>query len=104
MSTLTRQQPAQVVPRELEGRVALITGGAGAFGSAISKDLASAGANIAVHDLRADAAEQTADEIRSFGVDSIACVGDISNPEDVERAFAVVLGPALNKGGVGFTV
>ena len=45
---------------ELTGRVAVITGGGGAIGSAIATALAGAGARIVVADLDLAAAERTA--------------------------------------------
>ena len=76
--------------QELAGRAALITGGAGAIGTAIARSLAAAGANIAIQDLRADAADQAVQAVRGYGVDSVACVGDVSSPEDIDSMFAAV--------------
>jgi 3-hydroxybutyrate dehydrogenase len=46
--------------RDLEGRVALVTGGAGAIGSAIARALAADGARPVIADLDPDAAERIA--------------------------------------------
>src|SRR5947209_4151153 len=49
--------------RELEGKVALITGAAGAIGSAIARALAADGARPVIADLDLAAAEKTAASI-----------------------------------------
>lgn len=49
--------------RRVEGKVAIITGGAGGLGSAAARRLASEGAKVLVADIAVDAAEQVANEI-----------------------------------------
>jgi NAD(P)-dependent dehydrogenase (short-subunit alcohol dehydrogenase family) len=49
---------------KLENRVALVTGGGGAIGAAIARRLDAEGATVAVADIRADAAEGVAAELR----------------------------------------
>ncbi len=73
---------------ELAGRVALVTGGAGGLGSAICRALASRGASIAVHDLRADAAHSAAEAIQRSGGTALAVVGDVTDESSVAEAFA----------------
>jgi NAD(P)-dependent dehydrogenase (short-subunit alcohol dehydrogenase family) len=57
----------------LDGKVALVTGGAGGFGRAYSRALAGAGAHVAVADLEQDAAATVAAELgppaRGYAVD-----------------------------------
>lgn len=56
----------------LEGRVALVTGGAGGMGSAIARDLAGLGAVVAVADINREGAEAVASSLpggRAFEVD-----------------------------------
>ena len=69
----------------LEGRTAIVTGGARGIGKAIAETLAARGANIAVVDLRMELAEETAGEIAAkLGVKAIALEADVSNQESVK--------------------
>jgi NAD(P)-dependent dehydrogenase (short-subunit alcohol dehydrogenase family) len=61
---------------DLEGRVALVTGGGGAIGGASARALAGAAADVVVVDLRADAAEAVAGQVRGIGRRALALVGD----------------------------
>jgi NAD(P)-dependent dehydrogenase (short-subunit alcohol dehydrogenase family) len=74
---------------DLSGRVALVTGGGRGIGRAISLFLAEAGADIAVnYRSDADAAEETAAEIRALGRTYAAAVEDFD--QDAAMAEAVV--------------
>ena len=69
----------------LDGRVAIITGGARGIGKAIAETLAQRGANIVVVDLRKELAEETANEISAkTGREAIALEADVSNQESVK--------------------
>lgn len=72
-------------------RVALVTGGAGGIGGAISRQLAREGHQVVVADLSRDGAERVADEIGGTAV-----TFDVTDPESVVRGIAEVeqaLGP-----------
>ena len=79
----------------LNGRVALITGGAGHVGSAIADALAELGAAIAIVDVNVDAANKTADQLRAqHGHPTLALGVDLADegavralPEQVARAL-----------------
>jgi len=68
-----------------EGRVAILTGGAGGLGRYFARALANAGADVAIADL-ADASEAVAD-IEAAGRRGYSEVCDLSNPDQVS-AFA----------------
>jgi 3-oxoacyl-[acyl-carrier protein] reductase len=71
----------------LDGRTALVTGGARGIGRAVALALASLGADVAVTDLdRMDEAESVANEIRAAGRRAVAIKADASNFADAERA------------------
>jgi 3-oxoacyl-[acyl-carrier protein] reductase len=68
--------------RELEGRVALVTGGSRGIGAAVSRELGDAGAEVVVNYVSsADAAGAVCQEIRDAGGRARAVAGDISTPE-----------------------
>ena len=51
-----------MVHENLNGRVAVITGGGGVLCSGFAKDLAAQGVKVAILDLREEAAQKVADE------------------------------------------
>jgi NAD(P)-dependent dehydrogenase (short-subunit alcohol dehydrogenase family) len=80
----------------LQNQVAAITGGSGVLGSAMAKGLAQAGARVAILDIRAEACEQLAAEIRAEGGAAIGVVADLLNKEDINAAadrITAELGP-----------
>lgn len=82
-----------VVPFDLNGRVALVTGAGRGIGRAAAVMLASCGAAVAVNDLSEDAASATAAAIREAGSPATAIAADVSSPGEVarlaERVYAV---------------
>jgi 3-oxoacyl-[acyl-carrier protein] reductase len=88
--------------RELEGQVALVTGGGRGIGRLIARELADAGMRVAVAARSPDQVEKTAREI-----DGLAVTADVSKREDVEAMIATVqreLGPIdllVNNAGIG---
>jgi 3-oxoacyl-[acyl-carrier protein] reductase len=87
---------------ELQGQVALVTGGGRGIGRLIARELTDAGMRVAVAARSAGQVEQTAQEI-----DGLAVTADVSKQEDVEVMTATVereLGPIdllVNNAGVG---
>lgn len=81
---------------DLRGRVALVTGGGGVIGGASVRALARAGADVAIVDLRPDAAEAVANDVRSLGRRAAVRVGDASDHELAGRFVGEIeaeLGP-----------
>ena len=68
--------------RPLEGRVTLVTGGSRGIGAAISRDLAAAGARVAVnYAANREAADAVVAEIVAAGGTAVAIGGDVADPE-----------------------
>ena len=76
---------------KLDGRVALVTGGAGLLGKEFCRTLAEAGASVAVLDLNAASSTETADSLTQNGYQSLALSADITKPDSVNEAVEKVL-------------
>jgi 2-hydroxycyclohexanecarboxyl-CoA dehydrogenase len=72
----------------LKGKVAVVTGGGSGIGKACSIALADADAGVAVWDLNAAAAEETAEQIRAMGGKALACAGDASDEGAIAASLA----------------
>lgn len=74
---------------ELDGKVALVTGGAQNIGRAICLDLARGGARVLVNTRRSlDDARETVNQIKSAGGEAMLLPGDVSDPETVKKMVA----------------
>src|SRR5947207_8011616 len=73
--------------RQLEGKIALITGGSRGIGAAIAKRLAADGANVAItYSKGADAAASVVKDIERAGGKAIAIQADATDAKAVEAA------------------
>lgn len=82
--------------RELEDKVAFLTGGGRGVGVGIAMALARAGARVGLFGRTRETLEETAAKIAEIGGRSLVCVGDVGVRADVDRAVAEVqseLGP-----------
>jgi acetoacetyl-CoA reductase/3-oxoacyl-[acyl-carrier protein] reductase len=67
--------------KRLEGRSAIVTGGANGIGRGCALRLAAEGANVAVIDLDGEAVGSVEAEIRKLGVSAFAIAGDCCNAQ-----------------------
>ncbi|MFE6821054.1 SDR family NAD(P)-dependent oxidoreductase [Streptomyces sp. NPDC057690] len=72
----------------LQGKAAVVTGGARGIGRGIATVLAAKGAAVAVWDLNTEGAEKTAAEIRAAGGTALAVGGDAADAAAVARSAA----------------
>ncbi|ABR36018.1 SDR family oxidoreductase [Clostridium beijerinckii] len=75
--------------RNLEGKVAIITGASRGIGSAIARQLSALGAKVVVnYSNNAVKAEEVVEEITKSGEQAVAIKADVSNIKDVEKLFS----------------
>lgn len=84
--------------KEMTGKVAFVTGGAGGIGRAIAEKLASEGAHVVIADINAEGSEKTAKEI---GKGAIAAPVDVTSEDAMREAFRKAV---LEFGGVDIVV
>lgn len=90
-----------------ENKVAIVTGGGSGIGRAIAILLAQRGAKVVATDIRLDAAQAVADEIKAAGGQAAAFQQDTSVAEQCEAAVAFAvetfggLHYAVNNAGIG---
>ncbi len=94
------QKPA---PRALEGKVALVTGGASGIGKAIALRYAAEGAHLVIADLNGEGAEAVAEEIRNARGfrRAIGLKMNVTSEAEVQAAFEKTI---LEYGGVDLVV
>ena len=86
----------------LDGKVALVTGGAARIGAEICRTLANAGATVAIHCNRSlSAAEDLAEEIEASGGRCFVVRGDLSKDEDRAALIGAVVS---HSGGLNILV
>ena len=85
-------------PRELGGRIAFVTGGAGGIGSAVARSLATEGACVVACDLDEEGAREVAESLPQPG---IAARADVTDEGEVVGAYCRAI---LEYGGVDVVV
>jgi len=68
---------------EIEGAVAVITGGGSGIGRALALELARGGADIVIADLNEDSARETAEQVRALGRRAVAAQCDVSQEQSI---------------------
>lgn len=73
---------------DLNGKVVIVTGGGGAIGSAMCKQLAANGAKVVVTGRTIKTLQATVDEIKAAGGEAVAVTADVSNAESAANMVA----------------
>jgi 2-deoxy-D-gluconate 3-dehydrogenase len=76
---------------KLEGRVAVVTGGAGLLGREFSRTLAEAGAAVVVADIQAGAVEAVAADLTAQGYPTLGVRLDVTDPASVQAMVEATL-------------
>ena len=79
------------IKADLNGRIAVVTGGAGVLCREFCKALAACGARVAVLNRTSSKAEQLVEEIKADGGDAIAVQVDVMDKESVRKAHEAFL-------------
>ena len=87
--------------KQLENKVALITGAGSGMGQTHAKVFAERGAVVVINDLNENGLNETAKMVKEAGGQVVECVGDITNPDFVKA----MVGDAVSQvGGIGILV
>jgi 3-oxoacyl-[acyl-carrier protein] reductase len=78
------------MPKELDGKIAVITGAGRGIGRALALGLAGAGCAVAAADLNQAGAEETAALAKDLGVEAIGLSVDVSKSAAVDAMFQAV--------------
>jgi NAD(P)-dependent dehydrogenase (short-subunit alcohol dehydrogenase family) len=74
--------------RRFAGKVAFVTGAGAGIGRATARELALGGASIAFLTRSQGNCDAARDELEAIGATTVAIVGDVAEPDDVEGAIA----------------
>ena len=77
--------------KELKGKVAVVTGGAGGLGRAMAMHFAREGMHVALADIDQASLDVTAAELRALGVEAIGIRTDVSKAAEVDALAARVV-------------
>jgi NAD(P)-dependent dehydrogenase (short-subunit alcohol dehydrogenase family) len=75
----------------LDSKVAIVTGAGTGLGRGIARELAEAGANIAILEIDRSSAEDAAQEFSAVGVEARAYPTDVGRSDQVDAAFKAVV-------------
>ena len=78
--------------RNLEGKVAIVTGGSRGIGRSIAQTMSQAGAKVMITSRKADACEEAAEAItKETGGEVTYVPGNVGRSEDIERVVGTTL-------------
>ena len=80
-----------IILKDLENKVAIITGSARGIGKAIALRLAQSGAHIVITDIMEDVMNETLTEVQKISPESIAIKADVTNKEQIDALVQQVL-------------
>ena len=88
--------------QRLAGKYAVVTGGGSGIGRAIAVRLAGEGAHVTIVEVRADAGEATAAQIREAGGAARVIAADVSSTKEIRAAFDQIerLNLLVNNAGI----
>lgn len=75
----------------LKGKIAIVTGAGRGIGRAIAEELASAGADLALCDVKAEWLNETAEAVRAKGRKAVCIAADVCKAAEVEAAVDTVI-------------
>jgi len=70
--------------QDLEGKVAVVTGGASGIGSALARRFAAEGARVVIGDVEKPALDDAVSELRRAGADAEGVVTDVTDPAQMQ--------------------
>ena len=76
---------------ELEGKIAIVTGGGAGIGEAIAIRLAEEGADVAIMEISKPRTDSVADKIKKLGRRALGLVADATDPEQLRQAAQNVI-------------
>src|SRR5215831_527707 len=81
-----------MLPIDLSGKIAVVTGASGQLGRVLARTLARCGADVALHYFRhPDAARSLCEALQALGVRGMMVQADITQPESIQAMRAAIM-------------
>jgi NAD(P)-dependent dehydrogenase (short-subunit alcohol dehydrogenase family) len=77
--------------RDVDGRVAVVTGGANGIGAAMGRHFAENGMRVMLADIQPRPLDDAVAALRADGLEAAGCVTDVTKPESVEQLAAATV-------------